>query len=326
VTHSKGERRRKSSAILVALTCAVFQHAYAYPDKPIRVVVPFPPGGGADVTMRMISDGLRAQLGQPIVIENRGGGSTIIGTDLVAKARPDGYTLLIATSTFAINPSLHASLPYDSVKDLAPITLVALTPYVMVVHPSLPVKTVKDLIALAKRKPNELTYASVGNGSATHLATEMLASRAGIRMVHVPYKGSAPAVNDLVGGHVTIYIGSMPGSMPQARAGKLRAIAVTGAKRAPAAPDVPTIAESGLPGYEFTSWYGLFAPAGTPLPIVSQVQNAVTKVLERRDIRDRFVAEGNEAVGSTPEQFAATVKTDIAKYAKVVKDAQIKPE
>jgi tripartite-type tricarboxylate transporter receptor subunit TctC len=326
VTHSKGERRPAWSAILVAVACAVCQHAYAYPDKPIRVVVPFPPGGGADVTMRMISDGLRAQLGQPLVIENRGGGSTIIGTDLVAKARADGYTLLIATSTFAINPSLHASLPYDSVKDLAPITLVALTPYVMVVHPSLPVKTVKELIALAKRKPNELTYASVGNGSATHLATEMLASRAGIRMVHVPYKGSAPAVNDLVGGHVTIYIGSMPGSMPQARAGKLRAIAVTGAKRAPAAPDVPTIAESGLPGYEFTSWYGLFAPGGTPSPIVNQVQNAVTKVFERREIRDRFVAEGNEAVGSTPEQFAATVKTDIAKYAKVVKDAQIKPE
>jgi tripartite-type tricarboxylate transporter receptor subunit TctC len=310
----------------MACGVAPFQHAHAYPERPVRVVVPFAPGGGADVTIRMMSEALRTQLGQPIVVENRAGGSTIIGTDLVAKARPDGYTILIVTSTFAINPSLHATLPYDPLKDLVPITLVALTPYLVVVHPSLPVKTVRDLIALAKTKPGELNYASVGNGSSTHLATEMFASRAGVKMVHVPYKGSAPAVNDLIGGHVTTYFGSMPGSLPQARAGKLRALAVTGASRAPAAPDVPTVAESGLPGYEFTAWYGLFAPSGTPSAIVGQLHNAVGKVLERGDVRERFAAEGNQPAAQTPQQFAAVVKADIAKYAKIVKDAQIKPD
>jgi tripartite-type tricarboxylate transporter receptor subunit TctC len=312
--------------IAVAVSVAALEPACAFPERLVRVVVPFPPGGGADVTIRIMSDALRAQLGQPIVVENRAGASTIIGTDLVAKARPDGYTLLMVTSTFAINPSLHATLPYDPLKDLAPITLVALTPYVVVVHPSLPVRSIKDLIALAKRKPGELNYASVGNGSSTHLATEMFASRAGVKMVHVPYKGSAPAVTDLIGGHVTAYFGSMPGSLPQARAGKLRAIAVTGASRAPAAPDVPTVAESGLPGYEFTAWYGLFAPSGTPPVIIGQLHSAVTKVLDRGDVRERFSAEGNQPSGETPQQFGAIVKADIVKYARIVREAQIKPD
>lgn len=313
------------ASLLVAGTSA-FQYAYAYPERPIRVVVPFPPGGGADVTMRIMSDPLRAQLGQPLVIDNRGGASTIIGTEIVAKAKPDGYTILIATTTFAINPSLHATLPYDPVKDLSPITLVAFTPYILVVHPSLPVKTVKDLIALAKERPGQLTYASVGNGSATHLATEMIVSRAGIKLVHVPYKGSAPALGDLIGGHVSLYLGSMPASVPQARSGKLRAVAVTGARRAPAAPEVPTIAESGLPGYEFNSWYGLFAPAGTPPAIIDQIQGAVRKVLERADMRERMLAEGNETVGNTPGEFAAVIRSDISKYAKIVKAANIRPD
>ena len=313
-------------ALHVASASAAEPSAGSFPARPIRVVVPFPPGGGADVTMRIMADPLRAQLGQPLVIENRGGASTIIGTDLVAKAKPDGYTILIATTTFAINPSLHATLPYDPVKDLAPITLAALTPYVLVVHPSLPVRSVKDLIALAKAKPGQLTYASVGNGSATHLATEMLVSRSGIKIVHVPYKGSSPALTDLIGGHVSMYLGSMPASVPQARSGKLRAVAVTGARRAPAVPDVPTIAESGLPGYEFSSWYGLFAPAGTPPAIVDQLQAAVRKVLERADMRERMLADGNETVGNTPAEFAAVVRADIAKYAKIVKAANIKPD
>ena len=313
-------------ALQVSGASAAEPSAGSYPVRPIRVVVPFPPGGGADVTMRIMSDPLRAQLGQPLVIENRGGASTIIGTELVAKAKPDGYTILIATTTFTINPSLHATLPYDPLKDLAPITLAALTPYILVVHPSLPVKTVKDLIALAKERPGQLTYASVGNGSATHLATEMLVSRAGIKLVHVPYKGSAPALSDLIGGHVSMYLGSMPASVPQARSGKLRAVAVTGARRAPAAPEVPTIAESGLPGYEFTSWYGLFAPAGTPPAIIDQIQGAVRKVLERADMRERMLAEGNETVGNTPGEFAAVIRSDISKYAKIVKAANIRPD
>jgi len=298
----------------------------AYPERPIRVVVPFPPGGGADVTMRILSEALRPHLAQPIVIDNRGGASTIIGTEIVAKAKPDGYTILIATTTFAINPSLHATLPYDPLRDLAPVTLVAVTPYILVVHPSLPVRTVKDLVALAKERPGQLTYASVGNGSATHLATEMLVARTGIKVVHVPYKGSSPALSDLIGGHVSMYLGSMPASVPQARSGKLRALAVTGPRRAPAAPEVPTIAESGFPGYEFASWYGLFAPAGTPPAIVDQLQGAVRKVLERRDLRERMLAEGNEVVGSTPSDFAAVIRADIAKYARIVKAANIKPE
>ncbi|HUP93787.1 MAG TPA: tripartite tricarboxylate transporter substrate binding protein [Burkholderiales bacterium] len=300
--------------------------AAAYPERPIRVVVPFPPGGGADVTMRILSDSLKSHLGQSLVIDNRGGASTIIGTDLVAKARPDGYTILLATTTFAINPSLHATLPYDPLKDLAPITLVAFTPYILVVHPSLPVKTVKDLIALAKERPGQLTYASVGNGSATHLATEMLVARTGIKVVHVPYKGSSPALSDLIGGHVSMYLGSMPASVPQARSGKLRALAVTGPRRAPAAPEVPTIAESGFPGYEFASWYGLFAPAGTPPAIIDQLRGAVRKVLEHPDMRNRMLAEGNEAVGNAPGEFAAIIRADIAKYAKIVKAANIKPD
>ena len=298
----------------------------AYPERPIRIVVPFPPGGGADVTMRVLSEPLKSQLGQPLVIDNRGGASTIIGTDLVAKAKPDGYTILIATTTFAINPSLHATLPYDPLKDLAPITLVAFTPYILVVHPSLPVRSVKDLVALARERPGQLSYASVGNGSATHLATEMLVARTGIKVVHVPYKGSSPALSDLIGGHVSMYLGSMPASVPQARSGKLRALAVTGQRRAPAAPEVPTIAESGFPGYEFASWYGLFSPAGTAPAIIDHLHGAVRKALERPEMRSRLLAEGNEAVGNAPGEFAAVIRADIAKYAKIVKAANIKPD
>jgi tripartite-type tricarboxylate transporter receptor subunit TctC len=313
-------------ALSVTAVLVPVKNVHAYPEQPVRVVVPFGPGGGADLTIRIMSDPLRAQLGQPIVVDNRPGGSTIIGTDLVAKARPDGYTLLIATTTFTINPSLHAKLPYDSLMDLQPVTLIASTPYVVVVHPSLPVRNIGELIGLAKRTPNQITYASVGNGSATHLATEMLSARAGIKMVHVPYKGSAPAVNDLVGGHVTLYIGSMPGSMPQARAGKLRAIAVTSATRARAAPELPTIAESGLPGYEFNSWYGLFAPRATPRAVVDRLHDAVGKVLAQKTVHERLAADGNEPVGLAPEAFAATIKADMAKYANIVKIANIKPD
>ena len=313
-------------ALLASTVAAQVPVANAYPDQPVRVVIPFGPGGGADITVRIMSDPLRGQLGQPIVVETRPGGSTIIGTDFVAKARPDGYTLLMTTSTFTINPSLHAKLPYDSLKDLQPVALVASTPYVLVVHPSLPARTMGELIALAKRVPKQLTYASAGTGSTAHLATEMISARAGIMLVHVPYKGTAPAVNDLIGGHVTLYIGSMPGTMPQARIGRLRAIAVTSATRARAAPEVPTIAESGLPGYEFTSWYGLLAPAATPRSVVDRLHDAVGKVLVQPAVRERFAADGNEPVGLAPEEFALTIRSDMAKYAGIVKRANIKAE
>ncbi|MEI6320313.1 MAG: tripartite tricarboxylate transporter substrate binding protein [Pseudomonadota bacterium] len=318
-------RLRPAGCVLLVMA-ATMPQAFAWPERPVRVVIPFAPGGGTDATVRIIADAMKGTLGQPLVLDNRPGASTIIGTEIVAKSKPDGYTVLLVTSTFAINPSLQSKMPYDPVKDFAPVTLVARTPYVMVVHPSLPVRTVKELVALAKARPGELTYASVGTGSSTHLATELLVSRSGMKLVHVPYKGSSSALADLLGGHVSMYLGSMPASLPQARSGKLRALAVTGAARASAAPELPTIAESGVPGYEFTAWYGLFMPAGTPAAIVGRMQSAVRSVVERDDIRRQYAAEGNDGVGSTPEQFAAVVREDIARYAKIVRDAGIKAD
>ncbi len=310
----------------LVLATAPVPDARAWPERPVRVVIPFAPGGGTDATIRIIADAMKGALGQPLVLDNRPGASTIIGTDIVAKSKPDGHTVLLVTSTFSINPSLQSKMPYDPVKDFAPVTLVARTPYVMVVHPSLPARNVKELVALARARPGELTYASVGTGSSTHLATELLVSRSGMKLVHVPYKGSSAALADLLGGHVSMYLGSMPASLPQARSGKLRALAVTGPTRAAAAPELPTIAESGIPGYEFTAWYGMFMSAGTPAAIVGQLQTAVRAVVEREDIRRLYAAEGNESVGSTPEQFAAVVRDDIARYAKIVRDAGIRPD
>jgi len=300
--------------------------AAGFPTRPIRFIVPFAPGGGADITARALSQRLAENLGQSLVIDNRAGGSTIIGTDLTAKAPPDGHTILIVTSTFAINPSLHPKLPYDSLRDLAPVTQLASTPYVVVVHPSLAATSIKELIALARAKPGQLTYASVGNGSSTHLATELFNSMAGTRIGHVPYKGSGPALNDLIGGHVGIYFGSMPASLPQARAGRLRALAVTGASRSPAAPELPTIAEAGLPGYAFTAWYGVFAPGATPRPIIEQLSAEMRKVLELPEVRSRLAADGSEAVGSRPEAFAAVIRADIARYANIVRQAGIRAD
>ncbi|MCX7200129.1 MAG: tripartite tricarboxylate transporter substrate binding protein [Proteobacteria bacterium] len=282
-------RLRPAGCVLLVMA-ATMQPALAWPERPVRVVIPFAPGGGTDATIRIIADAMKGTLGQPLVLDNRPGASTIIGTEIVAKSKPDGYTVLLVTSTFAINP------------------------------------TVKELVALAKARPGDLTYASVGTGSSTHLATELLVSRSGMKLVHVPYKGSSAALTDLLGGHVSMYLGSMPASLPQARSGKLRALAVTGASRASAAPELPTIAESGVPGYEFTAWYGLFMPAGTPAAIVGRMQSAVRGVVERDDIRRQYAAEGNDGIGSTPEQFAAVVREDIARYAKIVRDAGIRPD
>ncbi len=317
---------KRTRLLMLAGSLVACGYAQAYPDRPVRLIVPFPPGGGTDITARIISPELRNRLGKPIVIDNRGGASTIIGTDLGAKSTPDGHTILIVTATFAVNPSLHATLPYDSIKDFAPITQLTSLPYIVVAHPSLGIATVKELIGLAKSKPGRLTYASTGNGSAAHLATEMFNASAGTQLVHVPYKGSAPALADLIGGHVSLYFGSMPALIPQVRAGKLRAIAVTGAKRVPSAPDVLTIAEAGVPGYDFTAWYGLLAPAGTAPRIVNRLYVESKRVLELSDVRERLMTDGSEPVGSTPAEFAALIRSEIAKYAKVVKQANIKTE
>jgi tripartite-type tricarboxylate transporter receptor subunit TctC len=269
---------------------------------------------------------LKGVLAQPLMLDNRPGASTMIGTEIAARSKPDGHTVLLVISTFAINPSLQSKLPYDPPRDLAPVTLVARTPYVMVVHPSLPVRSVKELVALARARPGELTYASVGTGSSAHPATELPVSRSGMKLVHVPYMGNSAALADLLGGHVSMYLGSKPASLPQARSGKLRVLAVTGASRAVIAPELPTISESGVPGCEFTAWYGMFMSAGTPSTTVSQIQAAVRAVVERDDVRGQHAAEGNDGVGSTPEQLAAVVREDIARYAKIVRDAGIRAD
>lgn len=307
--------------------CATAQSiAQSYPVRPVRFIVPYAPGGGADIVARIVAQKLTDSLGQPFVIDNRGGAGTVIGTEMAAKATPDGHTIVIVTSTFTINPGLQIKLPYDPVNDFSPVTLLASTPYLVVVHPSVPASSIRELITVAKAKAGQLTYASVGNGSSTHLATEMFRSMAGISMVHVPYKGSAPALNDLLGGHVLTYFGSMPACLPQARAGRLKALAVTGAKRSGAAPDMPTIAEAGLPGYEFTAWYGVLAPSRTPSVIVSRLQLEMANTLKLRDVRERLAGDGSDPVGNTPAEFAAVIQADIRKYAGIIKQANIRAD
>jgi tripartite-type tricarboxylate transporter receptor subunit TctC len=294
--------------------------AQSYPSKPIRIIVPFPPGGATDILARAVGNELTRTWGQAVPIENHGGAGGNIGADMVAKSTPDGYTLVMGTvGTHAINMSLYSKMPYDTVKDFAPVTLVASVPNVLAVHPSLPVKTVQDLIELAKARPGQIFFASSGNGTSIHLAGELFKTMAGVNMVHVPYKGSAPAVADLLGGQVSLMFDNMPSSLPHIKAGKLRGIAVTSAKRSPALPELPTIAEAGLPGYEASSWFGILAPAGTPGDIVHKLSQTIAASLQAPEMKERLSSQGAEPVGNTPEQFAATIQSEIAKWAKVVK-------
>lgn len=299
--------------------------AQGYPNKPVRMVVPFPPGGTTDILARAVGQKLSEAWGSQVIIDNRPGAGGNIGTDIVAKAAPDGYTLLMATvGTHAINGSLYAKLPFDPVKDFAPVTLVASVPNVLVVHPSLPATSVKELIALAKSKPGELTFASSGNGTSIHLAGELFKTMTGTKMLHIPYKGSAPAITDLLGGQTNMMFDNLPSAMPHIKSGKLRALAVTSAHRSAALPDVPTIAESGIPGYEASSWFGVVAPAGTPKEIVAKINADIVRGLSAPDLKDRLSGQGAEPVGNTPEQFAAYIKTETAKWAKVVKESGAK--
>jgi tripartite-type tricarboxylate transporter receptor subunit TctC len=298
-----------------------------YPTKPVRLIVPFPPGGGTDFVARTVQARLAEGLGQQIIIDNRAGATGIVGTELGAKAPPDGYTLTMATgATISANMALFPKLPYDPPKDFAPITLIASQPNVLAVHPSLPAKTVRDLIAIAKSRPGQLSYASSGSGSSHHLSGELLKIMSGINIVHVPYKGTGPAIIDAVGGHVEVIFSGIAAILPQVKSGKLRALAVTQAQRSAILPALPTIAESGLPGYEITSWHGMLAPAGTPHAVVLRVRNSVAKALESADVRERFASQGAEPVGSTPEAFAKFMHADIAKIAKLIKAAGIKPD
>ena len=293
----------------------------AYPVKSIRIVVPFAPGGGADITARILGQKMTEQWGQQVVVDNRAGASGNIGNELVAKAAPDGYTLLMASSALAINPSVFRSVPYNAVKDFAPITQPVLLPNILVVHPSLPVKTVKDLIALAKSRPGQLSYASAGAGTGTHLAAEMFKIMAGVDMVHVPYKGGGALIGDLVGGQVALTFATLPSVMPYVKAGRLRAVAMTTTRRWPGLADVPTIAESGFPGFEISTWLGLLAPAGTPKEVVGKLHDEVVRILKLPDVRERIQGLGMEAVCDTPDQFAQYLRSEIAKYAKIVKQS-----
>ena len=305
----------------LALALSVFARtaeAQTFPAKPLRITVPLAAGGPGDVLARAMGQKLSEQIAQPVVIDNRPGANTNVGTEFVAKAPADGYTLLTTASPFTTNPSLYPALPYDPIKGFAPITLIGLTPLILVVHPSLPVKSVKELIALAQSKPGQLNYGSAGNGSALRLAGEMLNSLARIKLVHVPYKGVTNAFSDLLGGQITLMFPGAPIALPQVKAGKLRALGTTGEKLTAAAPELPTISESGLPGYEVSVWYGVLAPAATPAAAITRLHSEISKIVQLADITARWALLGAEPLHNTPEQFSAYLKADIGKWAKVV--------
>ncbi len=316
----------------VALASALFQTgaivaAQDYPGRPIRLIVGYPPGGGTDIVGRMMAQKLSETLGQNVVVDNRGGATGNIGTELAAKALPDGYTLLMGNvAPNAINVSLFKHLPFDPVRDFAPVSLVASTPNILVANLALPVMSVQDVIALAKAKPGTLNFPSAGVGSSSHLAGELLKILARIDMVHVPYKGGGPALIDVLSGQMQIMFATMPAAMPHAKSGKLRPIAVTSDKRSRTLPELPTIAETGVAGYEASTWYGMLAPAQTPRPIVNRLHREVVKTLAAPEMRERLFAQGFEPAGNTPEEFGAYIKSEIAKWARVIKDAGIKPE
>lgn len=297
-----------------------------YPVRPIRLVSPFPPGGGNDIVSRTVGLAVSRSIGQPVVVDNRPGANTIVGMELVARAAPDGYTLIMTSSTQAINATLYPKLPYDSVRDFSPVTLVASTPLVVVVHPSLPVANVTQLIAAARAKPGELYFPSAGTGNATHLAGELFNAMAGVTLVHVPYKGSGPGINDLIAGRLSVAFGTSLSVLPHVKSGRLRAIAVTTSRRSAVMPGLPTVAESGLPGYEASTWYGVLAPGRTPRRVVARLQAEIVKALDAPEVKERLGAQGLDPVGNTPEQFAAYVQSEIVKWAKVIRASGARAE
>jgi len=295
-----------------------------YPTRPIRFVVPFPPGGGNDIMARSVGSRLTEAWGQQVVIDNRPGAGGIIGAEIAARAAPDGYTMFLGgVASHAINPNLHAKLPYDPVKDFVPVSLVAAAPLVLVAHPGLPVKSVRDLVAAARARPGQIHFASNGLGGSSHLAAELFRMMAGVDLTHVPYKGFSPALTDLLSGQVQIMFSSMVPMLPQVKAQRLRALAMTGAKRSAAVPDIPTVAESGVPGYETASWYGVLFPRGTPQPVVTRMQGQVARIVALPDVRERLAAEGAEPMGTTPEAFAHHIATELARWRKVIAAAKI---
>jgi len=322
---------RKAFAILTTVALAVVgpsqAFAQAYPSKPVRLVVPFPPGGSTDIVARIVAQKLGERIGQPVLVENRGGAGGTIGTDAVAKAAPDGYVLGFAsTSTHAVAPAVYAKLPYDAVKDFAPISLVAVTPYLLVVNPKVEVKTLKEFVAYVKPRPGKFNYASAGTGSTTHLAMEMLKSSAGLFILHIPYNGNGPAGTAVIAGDVEFLFGSLPALLPHAKSGRVRPIAVGTPKRSPSLPDVPTVAESGFPGFDASLWLAVMAPAGTPAAVISRLNKEVVAVVKSPDAADALNKAGAEPVTSTPAELASMVRDGVKKYAATVKRAGVKLE
>jgi len=310
-------------ACIALLLQSGFAASQGYPSGPLRLIVPFPPGGGTDTVARSLAQKLNEAWNQPVVVENRGGANGTIGAAIAAKAAPDGQTMLMVPSGFAANPSIYKKLPFDAIRDFAPVTQLATNPSILVVHPSLPPKNVKELIAFLKAHPGEIDYASSGNGSPPQLMTELFKLMTGTRMTHIPYKGGGPATIAAVSGEVPVYILSPLQAAPHLKSGRLRALGVTSAKRDPAFPNIPTIAEAGVPGYAMTNWYGLFVPAGTPKSSVNKLNAEMVRILRLPEIRNRLAAEAYTVVGDTPEEFAAFLKEEIAKGARIVKAAHI---
>jgi tripartite-type tricarboxylate transporter receptor subunit TctC len=298
----------------------------SYPSGPIKIIVPYSPGGGGDIVARLIGLKLTDAWGQPVIIENRAGGGTIIGSDYVAKAPPDGHTILLTTSVLAVNMHLYRKLPYDTERDFAPLTLLLNAPNVLLAHPSLPARTVREFIALAKANPGALNYGSSGNGGTGHLAMEMLKLNTGIDITHIAYKGGGPALTALLSGEIPVLFNNIIAAVPQVKAGRLRALGVTTTRRSPSLPAVPTIAEAGVPGFEVAVWFGLFAPARTPVPIIRKISTEVGRIVKLSDVQARFASEGAEPTSNTPEEFAAQIRTEIARWGQVVKAARIVPE
>jgi len=314
------------AAVLLAALIGSAAHAQQYPARSIRFISPFPPGGGNDTLSRIMGDKLGEQMGQRIIVENRPGANTIVGTEALAKSPPDGYTIALLPNTFATNPSFYPKLPYDTLKDFAAVGQVAQSPQMLLVHPSLPARTLKELLALAKARPGQLSYGTSGNGSVGHLGTLLLSTMTGVSLVHVPYKGTAASVHDLMGGHIPLMMSSMLGTLPHVQAGRLRVLAITAAQRNKAIPNVPTIAEAGVPGYEATLWYGFVAPARTPDGILKRLNTELGTALKNPDVVEKLSTQAVDPFHTSPEQFGKLIRIEFDKWAKVIKAGGIKPD
>lgn len=321
----KSFRHAASAAFAFALVAGLAQ-AQDWPSKPIRMIVPYPPGGGTDVVARIVNEKLSPELGQPLVIDNKGGAGGSVGTELAAKAPSDGYTVLMTLSSHTINPKLYTKLAYDVERDFIPVSLAAMIPQIVVAHPSVPAGNIQELIALLKANPGKFNYASVGIGSPGHIAGELFKLKTGVQMTHVPYKGGGPAVTDTIGGQVQLLFVSMPAAWQHVKGGRLKALAVTSAKRSIAAPDLPTIAEQGVPEVVVDSWYGLLVPAKTPAPIVAKLNAAMVKVLQMPEVREKLLAQGAEAASSSSADFEALIRDELKKWDYVIREAKITPE